>query len=143
MSRCEHCQFFQTLTVQGPNWGDRLIGHCKRFPPTPGRPTPLKDEVTRADLSQFPLVRANEWCGEFRPTTTEFRRTSAFTMSPKPKVQGLRILVSSGEAAKMMGVCEKSLYHLSRSGHLPVVRVGRRVCYCIETLKSWVAAHEH
>ncbi len=66
MSHCEHCQFFDIQMAQGPTPGDRLIGHCRRFPPTAGKPTPLKSEVDRLELSHFPLVRASDWCGEFR-----------------------------------------------------------------------------
>lgn len=53
MSHCEHCQFFEIVMVQGPTPGDRLIGHCHRLPPTAGKPTPLKPEAERAEMSHF------------------------------------------------------------------------------------------
>lgn len=141
MSHCEHCQFFDIVMVQGPTPGDRLIGHCRRYPPRTGRRTPLKAEAEHPKLSHFPLVRGNDWCGEFQRTTTPMRRMSA----PEPKKvasQDMRLVVSAGEAADMLGISEKHLYTLSTKGNLPRVQIGARVCYRIETLKAWVAAHE-
>lgn len=141
MSHCEHCQFFKLVMVPGPSPGDRLIGHCQRFPPTAGRPTPLKAEAANPDLSHFPLVKGSDWCGEFTQTTTPMRRLSAPTPTTAPSPD-LRLVVSSGEAAKMLDVSEKHLYTLSMKGDLPRVLIGARVCYRVETLRAWVAAHE-
>src|SRR4051794_23192736 len=121
MSRCEHCQFFEIVMVQGPPPGDRLIAHCRRFPPTAGKPTPLKAEADNPELSHFPLVRAGDWCGEFRQTTTPLRRTSAPTPA-KPPSQDMRLVVSSREAAKMLDISERTLFMLSAEGNLPRVQ---------------------
>jgi excisionase family DNA binding protein len=142
MSRCEHCQFFQIVMIQGPLPGDRLIGHCRRFPPTMGKITPLKDEVERAEMSPFPLVKASDWCGEFCQTTTSLPRHSAFSTTPKPPVQDMRLVVSAQEAAKMLGISHRTLHGLSAKGQLPAVRIGARVCYRIETLRTFVSAQE-
>ena len=141
MSRCEHCQFFEIVMIQGPTPGDRLIGHCHRLPPTAGKPTPLKPEAERAELSHFPLVKASDWCGEFQQTTTPMRRLCA----PMPKersTQDMRLVVSTREAAKLLDVSEKHLHMLSTKGDLPRVKIGARVCYRLETLRTWLAEHE-
>lgn len=141
MGNCERCCFFQTVMVEGPTPGDRLMGHCHRFPPPRGRRTPLKSEVGQFRSSAFPLVRASDWCGEFRQTTTPMNRFSAFIANDAEKPD-LRLVVSSREAAAMLNISEKHLYTLSTKGDLPRVMVGARVCYRIETLKVWVARHE-
>jgi excisionase family DNA binding protein len=51
-------------------------------------------------------------------------------------------MVSVREAAKMLGICEKHVYTLSKEGKLPRVQIGARVCYSVETLRAWVRAHE-
>jgi len=113
MSRCEHCQYFEIVMVQGPTPWDRLIGHCHRFPPTVGKPTPLKAEVERADLSHFPLVKAGEWCGEFQQTTTNLRRSWAPALKER-LTQDMRLVVSSREATKMCGRVRKASLHVVR-----------------------------
>jgi len=141
MSHCEHCQFFEIEMVRGPTPGDRLIGHCHTLPPTTGKPTPLKPEAERAELSHFPLVKASDWCGEFQQTTTPMRRTSAPAPKERP-APDMRLVVSSREAAKMLDVSERHLHMLSTKGELPRVKIGARVCYRPETLRAWLAAHE-
>lgn len=51
MSYCQHCQFFQIDIVAGPTPGDYLIGHCRRFPPTAGKPSPQKSKAESADIA--------------------------------------------------------------------------------------------
>lgn len=141
MSYCEHCLFFQIEFVQGPTPGDRLIGHCQGLPPTAGKPTPLKPEAKTAKLSHFPLVKGNDWCGEFQRASSGYRRMSA----PEPKKGPLpdrRLVVSSSEAADMLGVSDRHLHRMSVEQDLPRVMIGARVCYRIETLKRWLAENE-
>ena len=141
MSRCEHCQFFDIVMIEGPTPGDRLIGHCRRFPPSPGRRTPLKSDPMPPEPSHFPLVKGNDWCGEFQQTTTPYRRLSA-PEKKQPSIQDMRLVVSGGEAAKMLGVSERHLHTLSKKGDLPRVQIGARVCYRLETLRAWLERHE-
>lgn len=39
-------------------WWEASTKHCHRFPPTP-------DANVGSELS-FPLINANEWCGEYK-----------------------------------------------------------------------------
>ena len=141
MSHCEHCQFFDILMVQGPPPGDRLLGYCRRFPPPFGQSKPLKSEPQLSQPSHFPIVRGNDWCGEFQRSTTSMRRLSA-PASSKQAADDMRLVVSAREAANMLGISERHLYALSAKGDLPRVRIGARVCYRIETLREWLVAHE-
>ena len=141
MSHCEHCQFFEIIMVKGPTPGDRLIGHCHRFPPTTGKPTLLKAEAKQPNLSNFPLVRASDWCGEFRQTTTLMKRASTPEPKESPKYD-MRLVVSVREVARMLDVSERYIHMLSTKGDLPKVKIGARVCYRVETLKAWLAAHD-
>jgi excisionase family DNA binding protein len=42
------------------------------------------------------------------------------------------------EAAKMLGVSERTLFTWTREGRLPVVKVGRTVLYSVEHLRAWL-----
>jgi excisionase family DNA binding protein len=53
-----------------------------------------------------------------------------------------RLLVSTHEAARMLGVCTRTVWELTRAGELPCVRIGVRVLYSPDTLRRWVAARE-
>lgn len=141
MGHCEHCQFFEIVMVQGPTPGDRLIGHCHKLPPTAGRSTSLKAEAQRAELSPFPLVKASDWCGEFQPATTAMRRLSAPAVKEPPS-QDMRLVVSAREAAKMLDVSERLLFALTARGEVPRVKIGKRVCYRVESLRTWLATNE-
>jgi len=141
MSHCEHCLFFQVVMVEGPTPGDRLLGHCHRFPPPTGRPTPLKGDSVPPEPSHFPLIKGSDWCGEFRQANTDTRRLSA-SPGTTPQGKDMRLVISSGEAAKLLGISNRTLYSLSESGEVPRVRIGSRVCYRMETLQAWVASRE-
>jgi excisionase family DNA binding protein len=65
--------------------------------------------------------------------------------APESKIatgQDMRLVVAVGEAANMLGISERHLQTLSTKGNLPRVQIGARVCYRVETLRAWVAAHE-
>jgi excisionase family DNA binding protein len=52
--------------------------------------------------------------------------------SPAPATQADATppkLVTAREAAKVLGVCEKTLWSIANRGEISVVRIGRRVCY--------------
>lgn len=56
--------------------------------------------------------------------------------TPRPHVTPL--LVAPREAAKMLSVCERTLFALTKSGDIPAVRIGRAVRYSVEDLKAWI-----
>ena len=48
------------------------------------------------------------------------------------------LTVNVKTAAKMLGVCEKTIRNLTKSGELPVVRIGSRAVYSREDLTEFV-----
>lgn len=52
------------------------------------------------------------------------------------QVESLTVNVQT--AAKMLGVCPKTVSNLTRRGELPVVRIAGCVRYCREDLKEFV-----
>jgi excisionase family DNA binding protein len=49
-----------------------------------------------------------------------------------------RLLVSPREAARMLSVCERTIYTLTKAGEIPAVRRGRLVRYSMDDLREWV-----
>jgi excisionase family DNA binding protein len=49
-----------------------------------------------------------------------------------------RLLISGREAAKLLSVCERTLYMLTKAGEIPAVRIGRAVRYSVDELQGWV-----
>lgn len=47
------------------------------------------------------------------------------------------LLVTAREAAKLLSICERTLFGLTKDGELPAVRIGRAVRYRLEDLKEW------
>jgi excisionase family DNA binding protein len=47
-------------------------------------------------------------------------------------------LVSSHEAAKRLGICERTVWTLQNSGELPSVRIGRCIRFDLDDLCRWV-----
>jgi excisionase family DNA binding protein len=47
-----------------------------------------------------------------------------------------RLLYSRKQAAKLLGLSLSTLDRLARTGKLRPTKLGRRVCFCIETLQS-------
>ncbi len=56
--------------------------------------------------------------------------------TPRPEVTPL--LVSHREAARMLSVCERTLFALTKSGDIPAVRIGRAVRYSVDDLRAWI-----
>lgn len=48
------------------------------------------------------------------------------------------LLLTSREAAKLLKISARTLWHLTASGQLPAVRIGRSVRYDLEDLQSFV-----
>jgi excisionase family DNA binding protein len=55
---------------------------------------------------------------------------------PRPAVTPL--LVAPREAAKMLAICERTLFALTKSGQIPALRIGRAVRYSVDDLKAWI-----
>ena len=51
-------------------------------------------------------------------------------------------LLNPREAAKLLNVCEKTLWSLANHGEIPVVRIGRSVRYDPRDLARWIAANK-
>jgi excisionase family DNA binding protein len=49
-----------------------------------------------------------------------------------------RMLVTPREAARMLSVCEKTLWTLTKRGEIPVIRIGRAVRYDPRDLIAWI-----
>ena len=49
-----------------------------------------------------------------------------------------RLLLTSREAAESLGICERTLYGLTRRGELRAVKIGRSVRYSMDDLKTWI-----
>ena len=52
------------------------------------------------------------------------------------------ILLSTRQAARLLGICERTLFSLTKKGDIPTVRIGRRVQYCREDLLEFVAGRK-
>jgi excisionase family DNA binding protein len=55
-----------------------------------------------------------------------------------PKQTLAPLLISGREAAKLLSVCERTLYMLTKAGEIPAVRIGRAVRYSVDELQAWV-----
>ena len=48
------------------------------------------------------------------------------------------LTVNAKEAARLLGICERTLRTLTKSGELPVVRIMTRVLYSVEDLREFI-----
>ena len=55
-----------------------------------------------------------------------------------PKQALTPLLISGREAAKLLSVCERTLFMLTKAGEIPAVRIGRAVRYSVRDLEAWV-----
>ena len=66
--QCEKCVHFNIKVHKSKT--QPAIGFCRRFPPTS---TPLlsdiktEDDIANSLCCPFPMVKAIDWCGEFKP----------------------------------------------------------------------------
>jgi len=58
------------------------------------------------------------------------------TMKAEPETPCLAL--RPREAAKALGICERTLYTLTKKGEISVIRSGRLVRYSVEDLKTWI-----
>ena len=49
-----------------------------------------------------------------------------------------RILLTPREAAKVLSVCERTLFSLNKAGQLRPIKIGRSVRYDIADIKAWI-----
>lgn len=60
---CYSCLFFRpTADKEDP---DAAVGQCRRRAPEPG-PAPAGSFAGNELLSRWPIVRARDWCGQWR-----------------------------------------------------------------------------
>lgn len=60
------------------------------------------------------------------------------TMSDGVTAYPARIAVKVPEAAKMIGVCDKTMYNLIHTDGFPVMWIGRKPLIPVEGLREWV-----
>jgi excisionase family DNA binding protein len=53
------------------------------------------------------------------------------------------LLLKPREAAKRLGISERTLWTITKAKQIPSVRIGRSVRYSIEGLRAWVSAREN
>ncbi len=61
-------------------------------------------------------------------------------MSAEPTTP--RLLLSAREAAQALGICERSLWSVTKTGGLPCVRIGRRCLYDPADLRRWIESQK-
>lgn len=50
------------------------------------------------------------------------------------------MLLSPRATAKVLGICEKTLWTLTQRGEIPAIHIGRAVRYDISDVKAWIKA---
>jgi excisionase family DNA binding protein len=52
------------------------------------------------------------------------------------------LLVNAKTAARMLSIGARLLWTMTNAGEIPCVRIGRRVLYRVEALRTWTAERE-
>jgi hypothetical protein len=52
------------------------------------------------------------------------------------------LLISEREAARLLDVCERTLFTMRQRGDIPCLRIGRRNLYSVQSLRDWIRAQE-
>lgn len=71
-------------------------------------------------------MRANSALKPFRP--------DAPAEQPEP------LLVDAPEAARLLGVSQRTVWTYANTGRIPTIRFGKRVKFSVEALRAWIAA---
>ena len=50
-----------------------------------------------------------------------------------------KLTYNAKEASECLGICERSLWSLTKQGKIPSIKIGRRVLYSREVLRKFVA----
>lgn len=61
-----------------------------------------------------------------------------YTTPQTPPPQVTPLLVAPREAAKILAICERTLFALTKAGDIPAVRIGRAVRYSVDDLRGWI-----
>jgi excisionase family DNA binding protein len=100
------------------------------------------DEIKlHIDLAQLePLIRkvisetiARMEAGSMRLASGSAERTD---------VSSANLLWKRSQAAKALGISERTLWSLTQAGTIPYVKIGRSVRYAPDELKAWVSAQK-
>ena len=67
--------------------------------------------------------------------------TSDAAPIPQPPPLQPPLAVRAPEAARLLGISERALWTLTRSGEVPHVKVGRATIYAVDHLRTWLADH--
>ena len=113
----------------------------------PGLWEALTDEVLDTDF--MGVVNAIVLRAEPRPDTPAEQgevpavalpvpEVKAPAASPRPERSVVAGLMSARDAAKVLGICDKSLWNATKRGDIPAVRLGRSVRYDPRDLTRWV-----
>ena len=54
------------------------------------------------------------------------------------QIEPEKLLVSPREAARLLSICEKTLWTITKRDGVPCVRIGRAVRYSPADLRSWI-----
>jgi excisionase family DNA binding protein len=76
--------------------------------------------------------------GEVRAAALPMPEVKTIAPSPRAERAGGAALMTARDAAKVLGVCEKTLWTLTDEGSMPVVRIGRSVRYDPRDLTRWI-----
>jgi len=53
-----------------------------------------------------------------------------------------KLLLTATEAARVLSVSPRTVWSMTASGELPVVRVRRAVRYSVDALREWIASNQ-
>jgi excisionase family DNA binding protein len=70
-------------------------------------------------------------------SATRFSQVQS-TVTPPDENVG-RLLVGIDEVARMLSLSARTVWTLTNTGHLPHLRIGRRVLYPVDALCHWTA----
>ena len=71
--------------------------------------------------------------------TASWAATVEKPVAPAPAIQYEALLVSEKDAAKMLGVSRRTVFHLNKQGLLTARKIGKRKLYCTSGLKKFAA----
>lgn len=71
--------------------------------------------------------------------TASWAATVEKPVAPALAIQYEALLVSEKDAAKMLGVSRRTVFHLNKQGLLTARKIGKRKLYCTSGLKKFAA----
>lgn len=104
------------------------------------------DEIAAKSLAELLVPAIRQALGlpegeldQGRDARLRASQNAIFGGSKPPTDQGL--LIDSKQAAKLLRVCEKTLWTMHTTGDMPApIRIGRAVRWSFEVLKKWTEA---